>query len=71
MNGSLKKTSKTYYIADSEREQGQNLTLKLGSFYGIDLKNVSAEEIKNQYTLRVARANALKVMYKFSNLECV
>jgi hypothetical protein len=27
MNGSLKKTSKTYYIADSEREQGQNLEL--------------------------------------------
>jgi hypothetical protein len=33
MNGSLKKTSKTYYIADSEREQGQNLTLKLSFFY--------------------------------------
>jgi hypothetical protein len=45
------------------------LTLKLGSFHGIDLKNVSAEEIKNQYTLGVAGANALKVMYKFANLN--
>jgi hypothetical protein len=41
MNGSLKKIPKTYYIADLEREQGQNLTLNLGSFYGISLINVS------------------------------